>query len=620
MYRQPSIRNRLTLVLWGTALLAFVVAGAALALFQNLTLERRARQIMEPYARLVSVGTDAAVAFEAPQRAQEILNTLRANPQIVEADIFLDDGRTLASFSRSPNAAPRPPPTRPDGIYLTQDTAELLQGLPRGAHLRLSMGLAQLSEQTHQTLWFFGAGVLVLLTATFGQVAVLRRTIVRPIASLTAAAELVRAEADYKHRVPAAGADELARLGQSFNAMMEAIEQRDHELRRLSNFQRAILSNAAYGITSAAPDGTVTSFNPAAERLLGYTADEVIGKRSAASWHDPDEIGRRARELSEEFGETIPPGFDVFSARLRRNLPEEHEWTFIRKDGTRVPVLVSVSALRDEGGRITGLVGLTYDLTDRKRAEDEILRLNRELEQRVAERTAQLETAIYDLENFNYSASHDLRIPLRAVDGFCRILLDEHASMLDEEGMRLLKVVRDNTRKMEQLIEDMQTFSRAGRTATAPTEFDMAELARAVVEDLKPTAEGRDIRFVIGKLPTVTADRAMMQRVLRNLLSNAIKFTRTKATASIEVGATENASEIVFFVRDNGVGFDMQYADKLFGVFQRLHGVTEFEGTGIGLAIVKRLISRLGGRVWADSKINEGATIFFSLPRKEKEA
>jgi PAS domain S-box-containing protein len=619
MYRQPSIRNRLTLVLWGSALLAFVVAGAALALFQNLTLEHRARQIMEPYAQLVSVGTDAAVAFEAPHRAQEILNTLRANPQIVEADIFLDDGRALASFSRAPDAAPRRPPTRPDGIYLTQDTAELVQGLPRGAHLRLSMGLAQLSEQTQQTLWLFGAGVLVLLTATLGQVTVLRRTIVRPIASLTAAAELVRAKADYRHRVPAAGTDEVARLGQSFNTMMEAIEQRDDELRRLNNFQHAILSNAAYGITSSTPDGTVTSFNPAAERLLGYTADEVIGKRSAASWHDPDEIGRRARELSEEFGETIPPGFDVFCARLRRNLPEEHEWTFIRKDGARVPVLVSVSALRDEGGQITGLVGLTYDLTDRKRAEDEILRLNRELEQRVAERTAQLETAIYDLENFNYSASHDLRIPLRAVDGFCRLLLDEHASMLDQEGMRLLTVVRDNTRKMEQLIEDMQTFSRAGRTAMAPTEFDMEELVRAVVEDLKPTAEGRDIRFVIGKLPTVTAVPIMMQRVLRNLLSNAIKFTRTKATASIEVGATANATEIEFFVRDNGVGFDMQYADKLFGVFQRLHGVAEFEGTGIGLAIVKRLISRLGGRVWADSKINEGATIFFSLPRKEKE-
>jgi len=249
-----------------------------------------------------------------------------------------------------------------------------------------------------------------------------------------------------------------------------------------------------------------------------------------------------------------------------------------------------------------------------RRAEAAIFQLNAELEQRVAQRTAELETAIFDLENFNYSASHDLRIPLRAVDGFSRILLDEYAQQLDEEGRRLLNVVRDNSRKMAQLIDDMLAFSRTGHMTVTPVEINMEELVHEVMEELKPATAERDLKLVIGTLPSIFADRHMMRRVIVNLLSNAIKFTRQKATALIEVGAKTEGTETVFYVKDNGAGFDMKYADKLFGVFQRLHGVAEFEGTGIGLAVVKRIVARHGGRVWAEGRIDEGATICFSIP------
>ncbi|MDD1620945.1 MAG: PAS domain S-box protein, partial [Methylococcaceae bacterium] len=370
---QLNIQNRLSMVLWGAALLAFTLTGAGLALFHSLTLELRVRQIMEPYAQMIAVGTDAAVAFEDPLRAQEILDTLKANPQILEAEIFLDNGRILAGFGPTPQGHLQSLPAKPDGIYISQDRAELLQGLPKGARLRLDMSLDQLSQQTHQALWLFGAGVLVLLSATLGQLIVLRRTIVRPIATLTEATERVRAKADYKQRVPASGTDEVARLGQSFNAMMEAIQEREIELRRLTVFQRALLDNASYGIISATPDGVVTSFNPAAERLLGYAADEVIGKQTPSLWHDAEEVARRALQLSEELGETISPGFEVFTTRPQRNLPEENEWTFIRKNRTRVPVFLSVTALRDASGLISGFVGLIYELTERKQAEQKHL-------------------------------------------------------------------------------------------------------------------------------------------------------------------------------------------------------------------------------------------------------
>jgi PAS domain S-box-containing protein len=375
MAKHLNIHNRLALVLWGAALLAFVVAGVGFLLFEHLTLENRARQIMTPYAQLVSVGTDAAIAFEDTQRAQEILDTLKANPQILAAAIYLADGRLLAGFDRL--SAPQTSiSSQADGIYLSANRAEWLQSLPHNARLRLNMDLDQLGQQARQVLWFLGGGVLVLLLATWGQLLVLKRTIAQPIAILTNATERARTRADYRQQVPLASTDELATLGRNFNAMLDAIQEREDALHRLSAFQRAILDNVAYGIISTTPEGLVTSINPAAERLLGYSAEEIIGKYTPALWHDPEEIVWRARELSRESGETIPPGFEVFTIHPLQRESEEREWTFICKNRSRVPVNLSVTALQDENGEISGFVGLVYDLSERKRDRNQLNLLN----------------------------------------------------------------------------------------------------------------------------------------------------------------------------------------------------------------------------------------------------
>ncbi|WP_231914839.1 PAS domain S-box protein [Methylomonas sp. DH-1] len=367
-----TIHRRLSLILWGSAVLTFVLMGGGLLVYQNLTLEQRVRQFMEPYAQLIAVGTDTAVAFEDGQRAQEILDTLQGNPQLLAADIVLSDGRLLARVGEQPQAEFAEGYSANDGIYLAAAHADWLQTLPRGAHLRLSMSLEQLQRQTQQFLWLFAAGVLILMGATWSQLLVLRRTITKPIAALTEATERVRAEADYRHRVPAEGNDELAQLGRNFNAMMAAVQQRDDTLHRLSLFQRTILDNAAHGIVSTSRDGVVTSFNPAAERLLGYAAADVVGRQTPALWHDAEEIALYARKLSAEFGETIAPGFGVFTARAQRNQAEQREWSFIRKDGSRLPVNLSVTALRDEDGRIGGFLGLFYDLSERKQTQQRL--------------------------------------------------------------------------------------------------------------------------------------------------------------------------------------------------------------------------------------------------------
>ena len=240
------------------------------------------------------------------------------------------------------------------------------------------------------------------------------------------------------------------------------------------------------------------------------------------------------------------------------------------------------------------------------------------LEEQVAERTRALEGTNAELESFSYSVSHDLRAPLRAIHGFARILLDDHREQLDPEAQRLLGVIDQNTRRMGQLIDDLLSFSRLGRKGLETARVDMRDLARNVADEVRRSEGERELEITIDALPPARGDRALLRQVVSNLVSNAAKFTRGRPDSRIEVGYQPNGAEATYYVKDNGAGFDDRYADKLFGVFQRLHSTEEFEGTGVGLAIVKRIVQRHGGRVWAESKLNEGATFYFTLPLSEE--
>jgi hypothetical protein len=245
-----------------------------------------------------------------------------------------------------------------------------------------------------------------------------------------------------------------------------------------------------------------------------------------------------------------------------------------------------------------------------------LLRLeNTRLEQQVRERTAELESANKELEAFSYSVSHDLRAPLRHIDGFTGLLNKSIGSTLSETDKRYLNLIVSSVSQMSRLIDDLLDFSRMGRAEMRRIEVNLQDLLEKIIQEIQPETEGRNIVWKKGSLPLVQADPSLLRQVFSNLLFNAIKYSRPRDPAEIEIGCKIEPEETVIFVRDNGVGFDMQYADKLFGVFQRLHRKEEFEGTGIGLANVRRIVARHGGRTWAEGKVDEGATFYFSLPR-----
>jgi light-regulated signal transduction histidine kinase (bacteriophytochrome) len=279
--------------------------------------------------------------------------------------------------------------------------------------------------------------------------------------------------------------------------------------------------------------------------------------------------------------------------------------------------LVSVRAVPvvSDSDEVVEWIGAITDIEDQRRTDDELRTLNAELEDRVAARTSALEAANRELESFSYSVSHDLRAPLRAISGFSNLLWEDHKDYLDTEAQRKLGIIRSQAERMGALIDDLLAFSRLGRKSMEPAQLNMAELANNTFQRLNQHTENAAVTFHVGKLPPATADRSLLEQVWSNLLSNAIKFSSREENPVVEVGAIVDEHENVYFVRDNGAGFDPRYSDKLFGVFQRLHDESEFPGTGVGLALVHRIITRHGGRVWADSRPGDGATFHFSLPR-----
>jgi PAS domain S-box-containing protein len=347
-------------------------------------------------------------------------------------------------------------------------------------------------------------------------------------------------------------------------------------------------------------DGRVARVNPEFTKIFGYAEGEVLG-RSLNDLIVPEEL----RAEAEEFTSRVNDRGEILTVETVRS----------RKNGTRVPVSMVRVPVMSEGRQISAYA-IYRDITERKRAEDELRKVNEELEQRVIERTIGLEAANKELEAFAHSVSHDLRAPLRHIAGYAELLQKNASTSLDEKSQRYMAVILESTKRMGDLIDDLLAFSRVGRAEIQKTMVSLEQVVKEALSEVQQETDGSNLVWRIGALPEVYVDRSLLRLALVNLISNAVKFTRTRPQAEIEIGSTDKKKdEIVVFISDNGVGFDMKYVNKLFGVFQRLHRAEEFEGTGIGLATVQRIIHRHGGRVWAEGLVNKGATFYFSVPK-----
>ncbi len=442
------------------------------------------------------------------------------------------------------------------------------------------------------------------------------RQIVDPIQDLAKTARAIRAGEWHQH-VQVQTNDELGDLGEAFNLMVsrlqtsmtnleeEVIEKNQAEvaLRQAEARYRTLVEHLpaiTYVDDASTNFGHTLYISPQIESLLGYKQEEWVNLEFE-NWlklmHPDDQSTFLEKYTQCHFeGKPLECEFRMFNAQGQ--IIWFHDQAF---------------RLNDQNGRPWIIQGVMVDITELKKSEEEIRRLNAELEQRVLERTAQLETANKELESFTYSISHDLRTPLRGIVGFSNLLLNNPQHHISEEGQHYLNRVNENAQRMAQLVDDLLKFSRISRYPVTKQAIHPTTIAQEALDDLSLEVNGRKLHITLGDLPPCQADPSLLRQVFANLLSNAIKYTRNKEVAEIEIGWIKHEQKIAYYVRDNGTGFNMQYADKLFGVFQRLHSLEEFEGTGVGLAITHRIIQRHGGKIWAEAEPEKGATFFFII-------
>jgi PAS domain S-box-containing protein len=366
----------------------------------------------------------------------------------------------------------------------------------------------------------------------------------------------------------------------------------EEKLAQERNLLRTLIDSMPDVIFTKDLEGRLGISNAAHVRFAGAASEaELVGKTVFDLF--PAEL---AEVYHRDDCEVLATGKPIFN----------REEPCVSREGSDHWLVTTKVPLRDHTGALTGLVGVSRDITDQKHAEEKIRQLNAELEQRVIERTAELEA-------FSYSVSHDLRAPLRAMGGFTRMIQEDHGAQLPADVLQKLERIRLNAMKMGQLIDGLLTFSRLSRQPLTKRTVQTAAIVNRVLEDLQGEREGRNVEIRMGALPVCQADPTLLQQVFMNLLSNALKYTRHRDRAVIEIGSRDEQGRCVYFIKDNGAGFEMKYAHKLFVVFQRLHGAEQFEGTGVGLAIVQRIVQRHGGRIWAEAEADRGAAFYFTL-------
>lgn len=620
-----SVRHKLFAGVLVTSLAALLVTGVAMLIFDLRSYYTRQVTDLTTQAELIGRASAAALQFDDRKFAADNLNLLRVRPKIRAAAIYNAKGALFASYLRQ-GAVNEDLPALPDSdsVRVTGEKLDLYRRIVENSEILGTVYLRS-DYEFYERLWNY-LGIVLCVSVLALAVSLLlsgwlQASVTRPILDITGVARHVVERRDFSLRAKKTTDDEIGYLVDAFNDMLTEIARQTEALKasnqalegqmaERSEAERALRDSERRNRTLV---DAITSVVWTADRQKEFTVtqsawsaytgqgeDEYRGAGWRRAFHAED---RDALESHWAEAATAKVPLECV-ARIWHAASSNHRFASVRA----APVLNAENEILEWIGTVT-------DIDDRKRAEEEISRLNAELEERVKERTAQLESTNKELESFSYSVSHDLRAPLRAIDGYSQMLEEDYRDRLDDEGRRLLTVVRRESGKMGLLIDDLLAFSRLGRNPiNASAEIDMTALAKDVAQELLRDEPPDRVRLDIWRLPPAQGDKSLLRQVWMNLLGNALKYAGSRPRPEILVSGEITNGEAVYRVADNGVGFDMKYAGKLFGVFQRLHSSEEFAGTGVGLAIVHRVVTRHGGSVRADGKIGEGATFTFTLP------
>ena len=623
-----SIRHKLLWVVVTTTFVALALTGTAMVIYDLRKYQESWKDDLLTQADILGRASAAALSFDDAKAAEANLALLQARPAITAAAIYTSKGTLFASYSEKVGnggrAARLPALPESDGVYIDGKELAVFKRVVEKGEILGTVYLRANYELFERMLHYMGILAIVMIASLLFALLLstrLHATIIRPLHDVSGVARKVMEGRDFTLRATKTTQDEIGYLVDAFNDMLAEVGRRTevleisnrtleseiavrreaeaalHDSERRNSTLVAAMSSVVW---NADGSGHFVDEQASWEEYTGQTREQYEKQGWLDAFHPDDRplIGQAWRKV-----ESAPDAFDL-EARLYHNASQRHHYVSVRA----VPIIEGGDGIREWIGTVT-------DIDNERRAEDNLRQLNAELEERVASRTEELEAANKELEGFSYSVSHDLRAPLRIITGFSEMLEESHGKQFDDEGKRRLGVIMREANRMGLLIDDLLAFARLGRQSIRETEIDMKAQATAMFERLISQHEGPPVDFHIGALPNARGDRALLEQVWANYLSNALKFSSKRERAVIEVSAITDEREHIYFVRDNGAGFDPRYQAKLFGVFQRLHNLSEFPGNGVGLALVHRIITRQGGRVWAESTPGNGATFYFTLPR-----
>jgi len=605
VFRKFPIRVKLILAIFAVATLVSV-SGFLVIIYTTINnLRMDAIVTAQSDVAVISQDLVKVIVFDSVEDSADVVAKLDSLPRVLTAYVYNLKGDVVFSYQRDAKQQLDPPLLRQAGALLKETSIDLFhpvtyQNTRYGTiYMRLSIEELVASEQGYYRLVVMVIIVFIVLLYASGYW--IQRFFARPIVALSKSVDQISTEQDYTKRLYTAHKDEMGVLYRSFNQLLDVIETSRHSLNQSMSRTDGILNIVGNVIISIDDDYNVILFNHQAEKTFGFHADEVLGE--SLDMLLPERFRKTHRDMLRKFGAESTP--------IRPAMQRDYI-SALRKDGSEFPIEASISRM-DFDGHIIYTVALN-DISERMNIESELARHRLHLEELVNERTRELELANKEMEAFSYSVSHDLRAPLRRIDGFSKVLLEDYLSQLDADGQGYLHRIRASTQRMSTLIDDMLSLSRISRKEMNMQRTDFSGLARTIAAHLQESDTRRHVDFIIHDTPAIECDPGLMQIVLENLLQNAWNFSVRNDNAMIEFSHRVDADgKLVYVLRDNGVGFDMKYASKLFGVFERLHDSADFAGTGIGLATVCRIIERHGGRIWAEGKVDQGAVFNFTL-------